>query len=126
MNWRVGASHLILFDFEVRGTVDQTSDVGILIQAGKELAGLGVGSNLRKLERNGTSSELGSGYLFAGISNGASDSVLWFAGRLTISDGDDQDRLLQTTGPSRRNNHWFKDLVPQACTQWCQAGEADT
>jgi hypothetical protein len=73
--------------------VNQLSDDGVVIELAKELASLLIVANLGKLESNGSTTVLRVGGLLNSLANSVKDSSGGFSCRLTIRDGDNQDRL---------------------------------
>lgn len=105
--------------------VDHGSDLRVFIEFTEELSRHLVIADLSELERDTTATVLWVALLqrVERVPDSIEDGVLWLASRLSISDGNDQDRLpkLSLGGPAE--HYLVDDLLAQRRAHWGEALE---
>jgi len=98
VNGWICTRHLNLLVLIIRGAVNQISDGGIGIQLAKEFPSLLIVSNLSELEVDRTRPIAGPRKSCRSLLDGLKNSILCFAGWLSIRNGDDKNRFLELIG----------------------------
>jgi hypothetical protein len=96
--------------------VNQLSDDGIVVKLAKEFASLLIVANLSKLESDGPTTVLRVGGLLNSLANSVKDSSGGFSCRLTIRDGNNQDRLAHLSATERGYDDAVDNLLAELGT----------
>lgn len=113
VDWRNSSRHLGRLVLVVGRAVYFSANLWIVIELGQEFSSLLIVANLRKLKGHSTSTVLRSLSGLNGILHCLYQSVLVLAGWLTISDADNQQRLLHLTAVQLLHQDGVDDLLAQ-------------